>query len=203
MIPHRLSDEPSYFTEKVQKPGLKWLTENPDWQTKPPRRPRNYWKVCLPDLADAFQELCAYTAMHIPSGTVDHYLSCTNHHDEIYKWSNYRYAINWINSSKNNIDTEILDPFEVGEDWFEIHLPSLILQTTPQIPKEYKEKAEYTLVRLHLDRGTHVMRQRRKWYKLFQSGKASLDVIAVVVPLLAKAIRKQQELKAQDFETDG
>jgi hypothetical protein len=63
-------------------------------------------------------------------GTVDHYLCCKNYRHLAYEWSDYRFAFSWINSSKGTLDSQVLDPFEVEDGWFEIVLPSLELILT-------------------------------------------------------------------------
>ena len=64
--------------------------------------------------------------MHVADdGTVDHYLSCANHRALAYEWTNYRFTSARMNSIKRTEDDRVLDPFEVGDDWFEILLPSL------------------------------------------------------------------------------
>lgn len=187
MIRHVVAEEPEYFDAKVRIPGQAWLEQHPEAQ-----RPNAYWKHCADDLATAFQNLCAYTAMLNLNGTVDHYLSCKTYPHLAYEWSNYRYVAGWVNSSKQNADDTVLDPFEVQDDWFEVQLPSLLLTTTGHIPEEYREKAEFTLCRLKLINGTNVMRQRQAWYRLYNEGKITLAGLQEVAPLLAKAIQRQQ-----------
>lgn len=129
------------------------------------------------------------------NGTVDHYLSCKNYPHLAYEWSNYRYVAGWVNSSKQNADDTVLDPFEVQDDWFEVQLPSLLLTTTEHIPEEYREKAEFTLQRLQLVNGKSVMRQREAWYRLYCEGKLTLSGLEEVAPLLARAIWRQMDVE--------
>lgn len=92
----------------------------------------DYWSKFKSDLADGFNNLCGYSVMYEPVGSVDHFLSCENHRHLAYEWSNYRFISGWINSSKGTLDNQFLDPFEVEDDWFEILLPSLqLVMTTP------------------------------------------------------------------------
>lgn len=130
--------------------------------------------------------------MFEPVGTVDHYMSCNTHRGIAYDWDNYRYSAGWINSSKGTADDAVLDPFEVGDDWFEIILPSLQLRGTDNIPLHYREKAEFTLDRLHLRNDERVMRQRRRWMEMYEQKKLTLDGLREVAPLLAKAIERRR-----------
>lgn len=181
--------EPPDFDVKVRQPGNAWLAKNPD----PKKEPYNYWSRCKSQLANGFQNLCAYSAMYEPVGTVEHHLCMKNYRELAYEWHNYRYASGWINSSKQNLDDRILDPFQMGDDWFEIVLPSLELKVSDCIPDRERKKAEFTLKRLHLRDDERVIRQRQIWYNLFNDGDITLKGLKKKAPLIARAIEKQQE----------
>ncbi|MBD2569292.1 hypothetical protein [Anabaena lutea] len=180
--------EPQDFDVKARQPGNNWLAKSID----PKKRPRDYWSNFKSDLADGFSNLCAYSAMYEPVGTVDHFLCCENHRHLAYEWSNYRFASGWINSSKGTLDDQLLDPFEVEDDWFEILLPSLQLVITNTVPPEERQKAEFTLQRLHLRDDERVLRQRQEWYKLYIDDDLTLTGLEKKAPLIARAIKKQQ-----------
>jgi hypothetical protein len=190
MIPFDPPDEPPTFDEKARKPGTAWLDQHPQ-NTHP--RPKDFWTPFLPALAAGFGELCAYTAIHEPVGTVDHYLSCTRHRDQSYEWRNYRFACHKVNAKKGDLDVELLDPFEVQDGWFEIQLPSLQLVLTAAVPARRRARAEFTLRRLGLRDEEWAIRQRRAWYALYQSGHLSLDGLEHHAPLIARAVRRQPE----------
>jgi hypothetical protein len=185
--------EPEGFDTWCRQPGRAWLEQHP-----PPARPRDFWSPFKPDLADAFDGLCGYSCMHEPVGTVDHYLSCREERERAYDWSNFRFASQWINSSKQNADDDVLDPFEVGDNWFEILLPSLQLVLTDRIPAEMRARAEHTLKRLHLRDDERVTRQRRAWYELYQSGDLSLAGLRKMAPLIARALDRQNAASGPD-----
>lgn len=155
MIHFAAPPEPADFNEKVRQPGTAWLAQHPTG------RPKDYWGLCKGELADGFMNLCAYSAMYEPVGTVDHYLSCDTDRNQAYEWNNYRFASWWINSSKQNADDTVLDPFQVEDGWFEILLPSLQLIVSDAVPEHEKDRAKYTLTRLHLRDDERVIRQRR------------------------------------------
>ncbi|WP_204104970.1 MULTISPECIES: hypothetical protein [Spirulina sp. CCY15215] len=181
--------KPSDFDTKVRQPGNAWLAKNLD----PKKDPKNYWRHCKSDLANGFHNLCAYSAMYEPVGTVDHYLCTKNYRELAYEWHNYRYASGWINSSKQNLDDRILDPFDVGDNWFEIVLPSLELRLSDRIPDRERKRAEFTLERLHLRDDERVVRQRQEWYRLFIDDGLPLKILEKKAPLIARAVRKQQK----------
>jgi hypothetical protein len=181
--------EPPEFDQKVRQRGNVWLAKNPE----PRKRLPDYWSVFKSYLADGFGNLCGYSAMYEPVGTVDHYLSRKHYRHLAYEWSNYRFASGWINSSKKEIDVQVLDPFEVQDDWFEIILPSLQLVLTDAVPPQECQRAEFTLERLHLRDDERVIRQRQQWYQLYLDGDLTLEGLEKKAPLIARAIRKQQQ----------
>ena len=179
--------EPQAFDGKVRKPGNKWLQANSD-----AARPLPLWEPFRGDLQAGFRNLCGYAAMFDPTGgTVDHYLSFKTRPELAYEWSNYRFASATLNSSKQNADAAVLDPYEVGAGWFEIILPSLQLRLTDAVPAELRGKAEHTLERLKLRDGERVIRWRESWYELYQSGDLSLEGLRKVAPLIADAVERQ------------
>lgn len=193
MIRFTLAPKPEGFVEKVERRGEAWL------QANPAGRPYRYWSEFRSALADAFRNLCAYSAIYEPVGTVDHFVSCDEDRSRAYDWSNYRFASGWVNSSKQALQSaQVLDPFEVQDDWFEILLPSLQLVTTDRIPEEYQERAAFVLRRLRLQDGEAVIRQRRAWYQLYMEGKLTLEGLAERAPLIASAAARATALSAQN-----
>jgi hypothetical protein len=178
--------KPERFHAGVEVPGARWLADHPD-----AKRPYDYWTAFKSELADGFRNLCAYSAMYEPVGTVDHFESWDKDRSRAYDWSNYRYAAGWINSSKKTIPaSQILDPFEVGDDWFSIILPSLQLVVSEAIPDEFIDRAEFVLKRLHLRDDERVLRQRREWYRMYQEGGLSLKELWLKAPLIAAAVAR-------------
>ena len=184
MIRFEQVPEPAEFDRRARVPGNAWLAAHPG-----DRRPKVYWTPFKGALADGFRNLCAYSAMYEAVGTVDHFVSCHEDRSRAYEWGNYRYCAAWINSSKNNVPAgDLLDPFEIEDGWFELHLPSLQLRVSNAVPEEFRARAEHVLVRLHLRDDERVMRQRREWYRMYQSGEVSLDGLEGKAPLIAAAI---------------
>jgi hypothetical protein len=86
----------------------------------------------------------------------------------------------------------VLDPYEVQDGWFEILLPSLQLVVTSTILPVFRERAEYTLERLHLRDDERVLRQRRAWHQMYCEGILSLEGLRKTAPLIARAIEKSE-----------
>lgn len=190
MIGVRPRPEPPDFDEKVRSPGQRWLASGSS------ARPPGYWREATDDLRRAFEDRCGYTAMWLASpGTVDHFVSGDEDPNLLYEWANLRYAAAWINSRKGALRAaEVLDPFEVGEGWFEIKLPSCELVLTERCPEEHRARAETMLVRLGLGKSEHVVEYRREWYRMYQEGEITLDGLERKAPLIARAIRKSQAI---------
>jgi len=175
--------EPPDFEQEVRQKGKDWLVKNPDKTS-----PRNLWSPFRKHLAAGFQNLCGYSAMFEPIGTVDHYISCHQDRAKAYDWDNYRFASAWINSSKK-ADDRILDPFGVQDEWFEVEL--LTFSLVPQIekiPTSEIEKVKQTQRKLNNE---VIVRQRREWYRTYADGEISLDGLEKKAPLVARAIRKR------------
>lgn len=186
--------QPDEFEARVERRGAVWLASHPE-----AKRPEDYWSEFKPALADGFGDLCAYSAMYEPVGTVDHFVSWKEDKSQAYQWSNYRYSAQWINASKQNISSgQIIDPFEVGDGWFEILLPSLQLVASASVPEAERGRVRFVLERLHLEHDERVMRQRREWYRMYQAGEINLSGLARKAPLIAEAVRKQQRLVAAE-----
>ena len=184
MMPVPKVAEPAAFNSKARLPGNAWLAANPN-----KARPKPLWEPFTAALGAGFGERCGYAAMYDPTGgTVDHYLSVKHHRSLSYEWGNYRFASAPLNASKKNADDEVLDPYDVGEGWFEIILPSLQLRVTAKVPAAYLAKAEHTLKRLKLRDGERIIRQRRSWYRMYCEGKLTLDGLRLVAPLIATAV---------------
>ena len=178
--------EPEGFDAEVRQRGQAWLAEHPA-----PARPRPLWSPSLSHLAEGFRHLCAYSAMHIEDGSVDHYRSCATHRALAYEWPNYRFTSARMNSIKGNADDRVLDPFEVGDDWFELLLPSLQMVPTSRITPEHRERAAFTLKRLGLRDGEGILRRRQAWYEQFLIGGQSLGGLRHHAPLIARAVEKR------------
>ena len=130
----------------------------------------------------------------------DHYLSVATHRAHTYRWDNYRFISGRMNSVKKNADARVLDPFEVGDDWFEILLPSQLVPTD-RIPPEERERAAYTLKRLGLRDGAPVMRRRERWFAQFLGGGLSLAGLRRYAPLIGCAV--DQRLSRLDAAAFG
>ena len=188
MIPvHNPIRKPAPFDQRCGIPGSTWLVANPTSKKMPA-----YWTRFQPELADGFFNRCGWWAMWIADGPVDHFLSRNNHRHLAYCWDNYRYIAGTVNSSKKDLDDQVLDPFEIQDGWFEVLLPSMQLVPTPALPPSLAAKAAFTLKKLHLQNGAKVRRCRLKWYEAYKAGHLSMAGLEDFAPLVATAVEKWQ-----------
>lgn len=179
--------EPSSFDDQCRKAGAAWLVQNPDC-----KRPTDKWTPFRTQLADGFSNRCAFGAMYIPSGTVDHFVSWKEDNSLAYEWTNFRYVEGWVNSSKNKKEASLfLDPFVVGEGWFKILLPSMQLVATDLIPEEFKDLAKSTLNSLPIRDDERTLRVRREWYRMYDEGELTLEGLRKKAPLIAAAVEEK------------
>ncbi|MDC0935228.1 hypothetical protein OAS39_03000 [Pirellulales bacterium] len=187
MIKFTLAREPAKFDIKCRQRGLKWLRSHPKPTPKKGWRPKDYWSPFRGDLSVAFHATCSLGAMHEPAGTVDHFISCDTDETKAFEWDNYRFVSQWLNSSKNNRNG-FLDPFDVEDDWFRVSLPDLQLHLTNAIPASHQAAAEFTISSLPIRDDERIIRQRRHWYEMYQTGELTINGLRRVAPLIAKAI---------------
>jgi hypothetical protein len=186
VIPVARSDEPKQFDGEVRRPGRAWL------EKKRGGRPPDYWRKAQPALQAVFSSRCGYSAMLDRSGTVDHFIAQDRDLALLYEWHNLRYASQWLNASKQATEG-VLDPYEVGEGWFEVELPSLQLVATDRVPPDKRELVEATLQRLPIRDDERVIRQRRAWLDAYERKLVTLDGLREFAPLIAAAVEKREQ----------
>lgn len=175
--------EPQGFDARVRQRGAAWLKENPSAE-----RPRAYWLEFADALAEGFGHRCGYTAMHTMSGDVDHYRAFRGHEHLAYEWDNYRYADGRFNSAKGK--KAIVDPYEMGEGWFEVQLPTLHMHATERVPPQCRAEVEATLRDHDLRDGERVVRTRLFWYREHLRGTLTLPGLCRYAPLVGEAVER-------------
>jgi hypothetical protein len=157
--------EPPAFDERCRTRGNQWLEEH-DAQNAP-----DYWSEFRPELRRAFEARCGWLAMWVSSGTVDHFHAQKTHPHLIYEWTNYRYADGSVNSAKKpQWAGRILDPFEVDDSWFEVLLPSCqLVIIEANVPPEFLDRVRFTVEKLDLSHGEHVVELRRHWLDEYEA----------------------------------
>lgn len=214
-----LAPKPTRFDELVRDPGLSAIAElvgeGPLLRRRGPRRKKirdrredlpseafpPFWREVLPDLTDAYQRICGYTCLYIEkvtgAPTVDHMVPVSRAWDQAYAWENYRLACALMNTRKKATEA-VLDPFEVGDDWFALEPVSCQVVPGPGADGEIRERVEATLRLLGLNdeicRGV-----RQEYVDCYQAGEISLSYLERRAPLIARELRRQGRVRPEDL----
>lgn len=178
--------EPHHFRELVRDPGLKFLKSNPkpksgEW--------KSYWQRALPDLHDAYLGVCAYSAFWAPDCTVDHFVPKSVSPALAYEWDNFRLATPKMNSRKRDY-TDVLDPFEIGNGWFVLEFPSLIVKPNSELSEDTRSKVLATIERLRLNDDDYCLKFRVRWV-LEYCRTPDLGILRQVAPFVALELERQ------------
>lgn len=208
MIPVTTATEPSTFESQVRTPGLRAIAERVGEKPKrtagkaftklatrrediPSSAFPTYWTLCIDDLMTAYDFICAYSCFRIHKVTgaasVDHMAPKSRRWDRVYEWTNYRLACSRMNARKNNFE-DLIDPFEVQEDWFQLELVGFEVFANPTLDPVIRAKVETTVLRLRLndfsdDRATDA--------ENYWSGEVSMKILQQESPFVAKELIRQ------------
>ncbi len=210
--------EPANFDARVRQPGLRAIAElvgePPAAGRRGPRRARvaerreelrpkdfpAYWTEALDDLLVAYRRLCAYLALYIEPGTgdasVDHFVPKSSAWHLVYEWSNYRLACGLMNSRKGT-DGELLDPFEIADDWFGLDLVGLQVTAREELDAATACRVNATIDRLRLN-DEECRGAREAYLTAYHSGVIRLTYLERRAPFVASELRRQGLLLSGD-----
>lgn len=192
MIPVSLQPEPQDFFTKVREPGQKFLATTPH-PTNKTWKNKEYWQNVIEDLYDAYDGVCAYSGEWIPcttgDPTVDHYIPKSISPRQAYEWDNFRLACLRFNRWKREFQ-DVLDPFTIIENSFQLLFPSLQVVANPDLSYEGREKISATIKRLRLNNGLCI-KARKRWVAPLVRGKISFDFMKERAPFLAYEMERQ------------
>lgn len=220
MIPVKLAPEPAHFDQTVRQPGLSAIDEmvgrDPRVPHPGPRRkkicaheadiPANafppYWREVLPDLLKAYEQRCAYLAMHIHlatgAPTVDHRVPKSSAWHQVYEWNNYRLCAGVINSKKG-ASLSLVDPCEILPDWFALNLQTFHVVPGACAPPSDIDRIKATLPVLNL---RPCVKEREEYISLYRLGPGNggidLAYLENRAPFLALELRRQNQLAPRD-----
>lgn len=188
----RVAQKPEYpgFNSQVREPGEAFLAACPT-PTSEQFRKKSFWTRAAKELHAAYSGICAYTATYLPEqGSVDHFIPKTVQPKLAYEWSNYRLASGRVNSRKGN-QIDILDPFNVDNDWFEIDIPSCLLKAKNGLSHELRAQINGTINSLGLNADDYYVQERCNILIDYAKGEISLSFLERRYPFLAKEVRRQ------------
>ena len=189
--------EPADFDEVVRQPGLAHLRLHgidPE-AVVPKKHPwKECWRNCADPLYNSYSGICAYfgVRIHKKSGgpEPDHFqpkskVAAKN----AYEWNNYRFACHALNNIKGEKEG-LIDPFEVGEDWFLFNFIDGGVYPNPQLPQEQQIRVQDTIERLHLsDAASNA--ERLDAFENYRSSHISRELFARDYPFLFQELSRQ------------
>lgn len=185
--------EPINFNKEVREKGIKFLAKHPR-----PKSWKNYeyWRKSIPNMYIVYKGICAYSMEWIPDSltdpTIDHFQAKSKRPELAYEWSNFRLACNRFNRLKLNYE-DVLDPFQIGCEWFWMHFPSLQLLPNKNLNDRDKDKILSTIRRLNLN-GTQSIRSRSRWIYNLRDNHISFDFVKENAPFIAHELERQEML---------
>ena len=215
MIPVTLAPEPAAFDSNVRQPGLRAIAELAGEQPDPPRTAGQpyaavaasrdeipadkfppYWREMLDDLMDSYCRICAYLCLYIPRGTgapsVDHAIAKSKRWDQVYEWSNYRLACSLMNARKGAA-ADVLDPFEVKEDWFALELVGFQVVPGCGLPDDVAKVVADTIERLQLS-DPACCDARAEYAEDYWNGKILFDYLKRHAPFVARELQRHRRM---------
>jgi hypothetical protein len=166
----------------------------------PPDELPTYWTHALDDLMEAYQRVCAYSCFRIHPITgarsVDHMAPKSRAWDRVYEWSNYRLACGLLNARKRDF-TEVLDPFEVRDGWFELEPVGFQVLPGEGLPVVTTQQIESTIIRLGLNERRFRTARERDWSNYLE-GHISFEVLLEESPFVARELLRQGRLRPGD-----
>lgn len=188
----RVALQPEYpnFNAEVRVPGAAFLETCPT-PTSEQFKKKNFWSRAARELHAAYSGICAYTAMYLPEqGSVDHFLPKAIHPHLAYEWSNFRLASGRVNSSKGN-GLDILDPFDVQDDWFYMDIPACLLRPNPVLEKPLRNRIAGTINSLRLNQDDNYVQERCNILIDYARTDVSFAFLERRYPFLAKEVARQ------------
>ena len=210
--------EPKNFNKLVRQPGSSALAElvgeaptikRPGKRRAPiahkrdeipPKSFPDYWTKAIKDLLEAYGRICAYVCCYIEPvtgmPTVDHMIAKSHRWDQVYEWRNYRLACSLMNSRKSNV-AHVLDPFDVGNGWFELELVGYQLKPAGQLDPRTRDRVAKTIDQLKLN--DEDCRELREHYaSAYLTGEIRLSFLERRAPFIAIELRRQGKLHQGD-----
>lgn len=191
--------EPAHFNQQVRVPGNNYLKAH-GMALADPLPPRAdvppYWRECLRDLYQAYERTCGYLAIRFEivtgAASVDHFIPKSYLAGQAYEWSNYRLACLCMNTRKRDYQ-DVLDPFEIQEDWFRMDFLTGEVYENPGIDDEIKDRISHTIKRLRLD-SQEINDLRLEYFTQYLDGEISEAYLKRNAPFVWKEANRQDLL---------
>jgi hypothetical protein len=178
------------FNLQVREPGATFLVSCPN-PTSEQFRKKNFWNRAAKELHAAYSGICAYTAMYLSDqGSVDHFVPKTINPALAYEWSNFRLASGRVNNSKGS-QTNLLDPFAINNEWFEMDVPSCLMKAGASVPNAIRVQVNTTINSLRLNADDYYVQERCNILIEYAKREISFGFLKRRYPFLAKEVDRQ------------
>ena len=216
MIPLTVANEPATFDATVRQKGLSAIDQlvgRAPRVARPGRRRAKiaeveadipakdfppFWRDALDDLLGAYERRCAFLAIYIEHATgnpsVDHMIPKSRAWSQVYEWDNYRLCAASVNSKKSDLQT-IIDPFEIGDGWFQLELVAFQVIRGPAVTPAYEGRVDATLELLNIG---ECRRARQEYVERYEQRDISFAYLDRRAPFIAAEMRRQGRLHAGD-----
>jgi len=184
-----VQEYPKFDTE-VRAPGRDFLAICPT-PTSEQFKKKNFWNRAAKELHAAYSGICAYTSMYLPEqGSVDHFQPKSNYPHLAYEWANFRLASGRVNNSKGN-QLNIIDPFQVENEWFYMDIPACLLKPNPTLEKSLRNRISGTINSLRLNHDDNYVQERCNILIDYAREDISKNFLQRRYPFLAKEVDRQ------------
>lgn len=191
----RLQPEPPDFGVKVRAPGRAFLRRVAH-PTAEQFKKHRYWKTCLPELHQAYAEVCAYSCCWIQIGsTVDHYRPVSRSPALAYEWSNYRLSSEKLNSYKGD-STDVLDPFSIQPNWFVLNFTNFLIEPNSGLDPRIEAEVLRTIKILRLNIDDQLVGLRLTVVKEYAKGHIDFDYLSRRYPFIAYELARQGQTES-------
>lgn len=219
VIKVKLAPTPANFNKSVRDPGLDAIRELVGEIPLVKRRGRKrkkiaesrdlipsesfpaFWQDAIPDMLRAYNETCAYLAIHIWAGvgtpTVDHMTAKSTSWDKIYEWENYRLSSGLMNARKNKYD-DVIDPFKVVDGLFSLEFVAFQVSAGPKVDKNSAAIVQSTIARLQLN-SVECCRARSTYVIEYRNGNINFDFLKRKAPFIALEMYNKGEIAIPDM----
>lgn len=158
-----------------------------------------YWTKAIKDLMEAYDSICAYCCFRIHritgAASVDHMAPKSLFWDRVYEWDNYRLCSSRLNARKKDF-ADVLDPFEVRDDWFELELVGFQVIPGKQIKDpDLRSSIVHTIARLGLN---DFRTDREDDAEAYWNHDISFRRLMKESPFVARELRRQGRLHQGD-----
>ena len=124
---------------------------------------------------------------------MDHFLPKNANPWLAYDWTNYRLSSERVNSLKGE-KTGILDPFQIGPQWFQLKFPGCVVVPGGNLPPSFIPAARWTIKVLKLNDDDDLVQERCNIVRMLRDGHVQIGFMEQRYPFIADELKRQAVL---------